>query len=332
MSETRPAPDPTPAPAGQRPARREVPGRGSGTIEELLAERFPRMLMIQTTSACNASCVFCPLPGLRKTLPQGRMEEALFRRIVEEAGRYPEVACLNLFLMNEPLADRRMPRFIELARQHHPTAQISLWSNAIALRPELGEALLNSPLTSLGVSLHAHHPETWQRITGRPDFYRVLRDLVHFVEQRNARRPDLEIVLRYVGAEIFMDDEERAEVEAFWREGEVKLDLDPGYLSRAGNQDAPAAVTTPHRWLAGCKALGGPKQAHVLYSGQVVLCCMDYGRRSSLGDLNQRSLHEIWAGEERRRILEQLYGARPADPDFLCARCELAIPADPPPG
>ena len=32
-----------------------VPGRGSGSLEQLLAEEFPRMLMVQTTSACNSS-------------------------------------------------------------------------------------------------------------------------------------------------------------------------------------------------------------------------------------------------------------------------------------
>ena len=307
----------------------QVPRWGSGSLEALLRERFPRMLMLQTTTACNASCVFCPLPGLRQTLPQGRMEEQLFRRIVDEAAEHPEVTCLNLFLMNDPLTDRRMVPRLRYAGRRCPGAQISLWSNAVALRPELTGQLLDSPLTSLGVSLHAHHPETYQRLTGRKDFYRVLRDLVHFVEQRQARRPDLEIVLRYVGASA-MSAGEKEELVEFWRDGDVTLDIDDGFLSRAGNLRAPAEVAEPHRWMAGCKALGGPKQAHILYSGQVVLCCMDYQRVSSLGDVSRQSLQQVWTGDQRRRVLETLYGQRPAQPDFLCSRCELAVPASRP--
>ena len=301
----------------------EVPGRGSGKLDSLLAEPFPRMLMVQTTSACNAHCVFCPLPGLRKKLPQGRMDDALFRSIMEQAGQHPSVACINLFLMNEPLVDRRIVERVHLAHQHSPQAQISLWSNAVNLTPKMTERLLRSPLGSLGVSLHAHRPQTYRRLAGRDDFYRILRNLVHFVEQRLARRPDISVTLRFVGADA-MEPGEQQELQRFWAEAEVTLDLDPGFLSRAGNQPAPAAVDPPLRWISGCQALGGPKQAHILYTGQVVLCCMDYGRVSNLGDLNQQSLQQVWGGTARRRALEMLYGERPADPDFLCSRCELA--------
>ena len=304
-----------------------VPGRGSGTLEALLTERFPRMLMLQTTTACNASCVFCPLPGLRKKLPQGRMDDRLFRRIVDEAAEHPEVACLNLFLMNDPLTDKKIVERLHYAGERCPRAQISLWTNAVALGPELTERLLDSPLTSLGVSLHAHHPETYRELTGRKDLYRVLRDLVYFVEQRQARRPDIEVMLRYVGASA-MSAAEKDELRHFWQDGEVTLDVDEGFLSRAGNLRAPAEVTEPHRWMSGCKALGGPKQAHILYTGQVVLCCMDYQRVSCLGDVSVTSLEQIWCGTQRREVLEALYGHRPAEPGFLCSRCELAIPFD----
>ncbi len=61
-----------------------VPGHGSGSLEQLLAEEFPRMLMVQTTSACNSSCVFCPHRLYRDRLPQGRMDDALFHHWKDE--------------------------------------------------------------------------------------------------------------------------------------------------------------------------------------------------------------------------------------------------------
>lgn len=304
----------------------QVPGRGSGQVDDLLAESFPRMLMVQTTSVCNAHCVFCPLPGLRKTQPQGQMRQALFDRIMRQAGEHPEVACINLFLMNEPLCDKRIVERINLAGELNPQAVISLWSNAVNLTPEVTRRLLDSPLGSLGVSLHAHEPEAYRRATGRKDFNRVLGNLVHFVEQRQARRPDLALVIRYVDAATYLPADQRDAVGHFWAEGNVAVDIDEGFLGRAGNLEAPAAPPQPLRWLNGCKALGGPKQAHVLFDGQVVLCCMDYRRASDLGDLNEQTLAEVWRGERRRRALEMLFGQREADDDFLCSRCELAVP------
>jgi hypothetical protein len=283
------------------------------------------MLMIQTVSACNSACVFCPHRRFRTSLPQGEMDDRLFRRLLAEASEHPEVSCINLFLMNEPLLDPLLVERIARAKSACPQAQISLWTNGVALDPELAVRLLDAPLDSLGVSLHAHSAETYRRLTGRRDFGRVLDNVVNFVEQRQARRPDLTLVIRYVSADRLQRGEEQA-LAAFWAEGGVVLDIDEGYLSRAGNLEAPGSVAAPHRWMAGCQALGGPKQAHVLFTGQVVLCCMDYARQSSLGDCSRESLGQIWRGPRRKEALETLYGVREAPEDFLCSRCELAIP------
>jgi hypothetical protein len=308
-------------PSTQRP----VPGHGSGQLDELLAESFPRMLMLQTVSACNSACVFCPHRRFRTSLPQGEMDDELFRRLLAEASEHPEVSCINLFLMNEPLLDPRLVERVYMAKRACPQAQISLWTNGVALDPELAGRLLDAPLDSLGISLHAHHAETYRRLTGRRDFPRVLGNVVNVVEQRLVRRPDLTLVIRYVSADRLQRGEEQ-ELAAFWQNGGVVLDIDEGYLSRAGNLEAPGGVGEPQRWMAGCQALGGPKQAHVLFTGQVVMCCMDYARQSSLGDCTQESLGEIWRGPRRREALEMLYGAREAPGSFLCSRCELAIP------
>jgi pyruvate-formate lyase-activating enzyme len=306
----------------------KVPGHGSGSLEELLGEAFPRMLMVQTTSACNSACRFCPHQLFRRRLPQGEMDPRLFERLMTEASHHPELACINLFLMNEPLMDPQLVERIHLAGERNPQAQVSLWTNGVALDPPLCRRLLDSPLKSLGISLHAHRAETYHRITGRRDFHRILRSVVHLVEQRNARRPDMTLVLRYVAAEAMMAPGEREELVRFWSEGNVIIDIDDGFLGRAGNLPAPGAPTQPRRWLAGCSALGGPKQAHILFSGQVVLCCMDYSRKTSLGDCSRQSLQSIWAGVARRRHLETLHGRRAAEPDFLCSRCELGVPRD----
>lgn len=304
-----------------------VPRHGSGQLAELLQDTFPIMLMVQTTSACNSSCVFCPHRLYRDRVPQGRMSPELFRRIMTETGGHPETVCINLFLMNEPLMDPEIVPRIGLAQRLNPQAHISLWTNGVALHPRRTRQLLDSPLCSLGISLHAHHAATYRRLTGRDDFRRVLRNVVHLVEQRNARRPDLTLALRYVSAGA-MPPREREELTRFWRDAAVVLDIDEGYLSRAGALPAPGAPSPPHRWMSGCVALGGPKQAHVLFDGRVVLCCMDYAQTTCLGDLSRETLADVWTGPRRRRHLETLYGARPADPEtFLCSRCELALPA-----
>ena len=45
----------------------------------------PARVQIQTQSACNGRCVFCPNEAVRRSdLPQGRMDADLFCKIVDE--------------------------------------------------------------------------------------------------------------------------------------------------------------------------------------------------------------------------------------------------------
>ncbi len=297
-------------------------------INTILADALPRRLMIQTTSACNSDCIFCPHKQFRDKLPQGKMSDALYRDILEEVSHVPERMRINLFLMNEPLLDRHIVDKIELAKQIVPNSIIGLWTNGAALDEALINRLLDSPLDGLGVSLHAHRAESYERITGRDDFERIRDNVSRLAERRLAtERTDLTMVLRFVGAGHFLDENEHDELRDYWADRSVGLDVLVGHNSRAGLVTSRVGVMRPRRWLAGCGDEGGPRQAHVLFNGEVVLCCMDYQRKTVLGDRSVDSLETIWTGDARRQTLRRLYGLRQAEPGFLCSACEWSVPA-----
>ena len=296
-------------------------------INTVLADPLPRRLMIQTTSACNSDCVFCPHKQFRNVLPQGKMSDALFRDILEEVSQSPERMRINLFLMNEPLLDRHIVEKIELAKQIVPNSIIGIWTNGAALDESLIDRLLGSPLDGLGVSLHAHRAESYKRITGRDDFERIRGNVLRLANERLAReRTDLTLMLRFVGAGHFLGDDEHQELREFWADCDVRLDVLVGHNSRAGLVTSRVGVMRPRHWLAGCGDEGGPRQAHILFNGQVVICCMDYQRSIVLGDRSKESLEAIWTGDRRRQILRRLYGLRRAEPGFLCSACEWSVP------
>ena len=296
-------------------------------INTVLRHRLPRRIMIQTTSACNSSCVFCPHTQFRDKLPQGRMSDELFRSILEEMSQVPERVRINLFLMNEPLMDKRIVEKIQLAKEIVPNSIIGLWTNGALLDDELTEGLLTSPLDGLGVSLHAHNAESYERITGRDDFDEIREAVMWLAAERLARqRLDLTLMLRFVGAGHFLDDAERQELVDYWADTGARLDILVGHNSRAGLVTSRVGVIQPRRWMAGCGDEGGPRQAHVLFNGQVVMCCMDYQRKLVLGDLSRESLEAVWTGDTRRQVLRKLYGLRKAEPGFICSACEWSVP------
>jgi hypothetical protein len=84
---------------------------------------LPVRLWIETTSICNLRCVMCPNKDLTKD-EKGFMDLALFRKVIDEAGRF--VFDVNLIHRGEGLLHRIFPRCgilaPRIARSHqcHP--------------------------------------------------------------------------------------------------------------------------------------------------------------------------------------------------------------------
>jgi MoaA/NifB/PqqE/SkfB family radical SAM enzyme len=281
--------------------------------------------MVQTTSRCNAACVFCPYPAVLKEIRHDEMSFSLFAKLINECRRYPQLKSINLFLMNEPLLDPLIVDRINFAKERNPDAALCIWTNGCNLDEELSRKLIASGMDSIGISIHAMWSETYRQLTGRADFDRVLRRATRFVEFRNAQRPDLRVEVRLVGVRQFLSPEEVAEAEIFWRRhGIERVESLLGHTNRAGN--LPGTYQILHREIRGCSDRMPYHMAAVLQSGDVVLCCMDWRKEVVLGNIRNSSLASVWTSERRREVLKILQGQQQGPADFLCKRCEESIP------
>ena len=66
-----------------------MPAENEGKFQQLMTwikdkkrprPSFPRAIQIQTTSYCNAMCLFCGWKHTHNTQPQGHMEDDLFKK------------------------------------------------------------------------------------------------------------------------------------------------------------------------------------------------------------------------------------------------------------
>ena len=286
---------------------------------------FPTSLMVQTTSRCNAACVFCPYPGVSREIRHGEMSFSLFAKLMKECARYPEVKSINLFLMNEPLMDRQIVERLNYAKDTNPEAAICLWTNGCGLDERLSRNLILSGLDAIGVSIHAQWAETYRQLTGRSDFERVLRRVTRFVELRNELRPGFRVDIRLVGVRQFLSPEEVDEAVEYWAaRGVSDVESLLGHVNRAGN--LPGTYGVVHRHIAGCADRMPYQMAAILYTGEVVICCMDWRKEGLMGNIKTESLARIWRSDRRRRLMAMLQGEEDASSDFLCKRCEESIP------
>jgi Iron-sulfur cluster-binding domain len=117
---------------------------------------------------------------------------------------------------------------------------------------------------------------------------------------------------------------------SFMTMGSLHLDLialfcknASGYIqsSRAGN----VAGSKPNRktGIIRCVVSRKMRRNVLLPSGDVVLCCHDYGMTNVLGNLNDGNYGDLFAGTQYKRVIARLDNEN--DGDILCRYCDWSV-------
>ncbi len=106
---------------------------------------FPKYLSIQTTSLCNASCIFCPYKDIKNLFPTKIMGMDLYKKIIDECAYHKDlVKRIILYMNNEPLTDPYLIERINYAKDKLPKSEIHILTNGLLLTERMSEQILNS--------------------------------------------------------------------------------------------------------------------------------------------------------------------------------------------
>lgn len=290
---------------------------------------FPKYLSIQTTSLCNASCLFCPYDRVKNLFPAKTMEINLYKKIIDECGKYKEVERIILYMNNEPLTDRYIIERINYAKEKIPGISVHLLTNGTLLDDKTADQLINSGLDWLGVSFHGIKKETIEKTMGIPydlTFSRINK----FIEKARKKKNLKEYLMITLLKHKYLTESEKDEAIKFWKnKGIERISYFKKPISRAGNVKKLSKVYNQGK-ITGCNSIWADEMLHIGEDGKVVLCCMDWKREVVLGDLNNQTVKEIWQGE-RKKTWEMIQGKREMPASFLCRRCEEAALGEPVP-
>ncbi len=271
----------------------------------------PRVLSVETTNACNASCVMCGHRLMRR--PVGRMSWELYKNIVEQARGWP----LETFYLSgygEPLLDPDLPRRAAHAREAG-IGCTAIVTNASLLAPERAAELQDAGLARVHLSIDAASPETYSRLRPGLDFGRVMAN----VESLLRMRPRPQVVLQLV-----LLDQKPAEVREVVRRFRGRVDRLTVRQAQdwAGRVKFGSGAYSPHLASRGywppCLYLWD--QLNVYWDGTVPVCCLDYEADQPLGSAADLGLLEIWQGQVLADIREN-HNAGRRDTVSLCRRC-----------
>lgn len=274
-----------------------------------------RNLQIETTTACNAACRFCPHPDMER---KGRMPFHLFQNIVRQG---LDLGCNHVypFLLNEPLADVRLAEWTAwLATQG---AQFSIFTNAELLGQTNRDWLLSSTnLHALWISFYGTTKEVYERAMQGLSFETSSANVDAVIATYEARRAAGLHTAQHLFVRMSEYEDTAGQTAAFKAKfGQYAAVT--GHVNWAGLRPSAYADLTSQQWP--CQRI--LDQMYVMVDGRVCLCCLDGLGKVILGDL--RTLPDVF-----HRLRAQ--GFRDAhkryDFDFhLCRTCSLNRGTDP---
>ncbi|MFQ5671052.1 MAG: radical SAM/SPASM domain-containing protein [Acidobacteriota bacterium] len=281
--------------------------------------RFPRTVQIQTRTGCNADCIWCPYGATFSTQPRGVMDWGLFERIIEECARH-RVRRLSPYLMNEPFLDRDLPRRIRFMHQKCPGAKIVVTTNGSRLFPDVIKEIvdLGPALHALYISFQGIEKEGYERtMRGTMNFDQTFENVNHLLEALEARgavSPKVWITM----VDTNLVDAKKAV--AYWRKRGVASKYTT-LENRGGNiAQAEGLAHTRMDYYTTCTRL--MKQGYILFNGDMVICCTDYSRQMTLGNIASSSISQVWNGERAMAYRRAYLGGR-FDELPLCRVCKV---------
>lgn len=273
---------------------------------------FPRAVQIETVSACNAKCSYCPYSDAKKYFVQERMSDALFEKIVNELAQWsPQLVAP--YLNNEPLLDNNMIPRIKHLRLELPDAYLDFSTNASLITEHHARFLTSSylSLSEIKINIPSTEKEEYEKTTGL-SFEKAINGAK--LLKKYAENQDFKGMMRVVmvGGGNEKDEE-------FWKKLGIPC-KEYTLVSRAGSIENGFE---PLQEVNGCRYNRQKEWMHICSNGDVILCCMDFYRTIKLGNIKNESLYDVWNSKAYEQVRKTI--TKSTDKDFLCNKCEWGI-------
>jgi len=240
------------------------------------------------------------------------MANDLFEKIIDEAVSIDVITEVCLTGLGEPTLDPHLVARIEYIRSRKKAIPISLFTNAVYLRPALFDRLADAGLTHCVISLNAVRQQQHQEIMGLDGkFDAVCAHADYAIAHGRGVTVEVHAVL-CEDKWVFSD------VQQFYERWGHRTKGGHGLLIWEGNWAGGNRTVRPFKPNEECyRAL---MQVYVMFDGRMTTCCFDPTGRQVFGDLRVQSLREAYASSDYVKFRED-HSENKADRYQICATC-----------
>jgi len=278
---------------------------------------MPFNISIEPTTNCNLGCPECP-SGLKSfTRPTGNLDNDFYRRMIDEMG--DKLIYLYLYFQGEPYMN---PHFLEQVKYASQKKIYTVTStNGHFLTERKARETVESGLDRIIISMDGTTQEVYEQYRKGGSLQKVLEGTKNLVKaKREMKSATPHIIFQFLV--VKPNEHQLQDVKKLAEEvgvDELKFKTAQMYDYKHGNELIPEQekYSRYKKQTDGTYKIKNELSNHcwklwhscvITWDGKIVPCCFDKDAKHQLGDLNKRSLAEIWRNDAyqtfRKKILQ----------------------------
>lgn len=256
------------------------------------SEEFPNVVLIDNLNACNLRCAMCDHKNMKKYRLIEKMDINLYFKIIDEIAVHNPIARVWEIFFGDPFICNDMAVRVKYAKDKGLN-DVVLNTNGVLMTPEKSIPLIQAGLDAIYVGIDAVLEETYNQIRIGGNFQKVVenvlsyRDLLSIYGNRGQK-----IFVQFVVSDI--NEKEVEHFKQFWMKEGVNVKIRPkvswaGLVEATNLSDNKDVIRKPCYWLV--------KAINICADGEVCLCSVDVHCRVKCGNVKNKTIKEVWAGQ-----------------------------------
>ena len=299
-------------------------------LAEVVPLTTPFSIFIDVCNACNFKCKFCAIQTNEiKKFKKQVMSWELYKKAIDDIAEFDEpLKMLRLAANGEPLINKELPRMIAYAKERHVSEHIEIITNASLLNKELSDALIEAGLDRIRISIEAIDAKGYEAMCGaKIDWDKFISNIEYFYKNRK----QCEVYIKTVDAAVKTKDDE----DAFYKQFENicdKISIEhvipiwTGYEKIYDDFDIEKQEGLHGHKVKQVNICPFPFYSFVINpDGEVTVCCNDWRRGISMGNIQNEAVYDIWRGKEYRSFLKGMILRGRMANHSTCASCEYPM-------
>jgi hypothetical protein len=236
------------------------------------------------------------------------------------------------YLMNEPFCDKNIIKRVEQAYDilYDPLVEIST-NSSLASKNKIDELkeVIGDKRAKIVISLHGINEKSHNKLMDT-DWDKSIDNAIYIMKEFN--KVPIAIQSMAMSKDRTYNILHPRKIQRFWYKLFKENNINTRNINfstfqfhnRAGGLDMDwnynkivRKIDRTHPF--DCKRLHG--YLHVLWNGDVVLCCMDYQHEVVIGNLKEQTIEEIYTSKVWKDTYSKCTGKKESPNDFICKRC-----------